>query len=185
MVAERPLVFVTVGTDHHPFDRLMQWIDDWIGASSAGARVFVQCGTSKPPERAESAELITHGELHTFLSTAAAVVCHGGPASITECRDAGVVPIVVPREHRFGEHVDDHQVRFGRRMADLTKVHLAGSSEHLSALLDAALSGSDGFRFAPGEDAVDGTIAAFERLLGEMLTGARRHRSRSTISAGR
>ena len=23
----RPLVFVTVGTDHHPFNRLVQWVD--------------------------------------------------------------------------------------------------------------------------------------------------------------
>ena len=25
-----PLVFVTVGTDHHPFDRLIHWMDRWL-----------------------------------------------------------------------------------------------------------------------------------------------------------
>ena len=37
----QPLVFVTVGTDHHPFDRLMDWIDRW------GAR-----RRERPPRRA-------------------------------------------------------------------------------------------------------------------------------------
>lgn len=51
---ERPLVFVTVGTDYHPFDRLVQWIDDWMieGGGAARARVFVQSGTSTPPRHA-------------------------------------------------------------------------------------------------------------------------------------
>ena len=30
----------------------------------------------------------------------------------------GKVPIVVPRQSAFGEHVDDHQVRFARKIAD-------------------------------------------------------------------
>ena len=27
-----PLLLVTVGTDHHPFDRLIRWADAWLAA---------------------------------------------------------------------------------------------------------------------------------------------------------
>src|SRR5687768_6261414 len=95
----KPWVFVTVGTDHHRFDRLVQWIDDWMieGGGVRRARVFVQSGSAKPPRHASWERLIPYAEVQHHLRTAAAVVCHGGPASITECREAGVVPIVVPR----------------------------------------------------------------------------------------
>ena len=33
MSAER-LVFVTVGTDYHPFDRLVDWIDRWVAGEA-------------------------------------------------------------------------------------------------------------------------------------------------------
>ena len=26
---KRDMIFVTVGTDHHPFDRLIEWTDAW------------------------------------------------------------------------------------------------------------------------------------------------------------
>ena len=30
----------------------------------------------------------------------------------------GKIPIVVPRQHQFGEHVNDHQVEFTRNVAE-------------------------------------------------------------------
>ena len=60
------------------------------------------------------------------MGSAAAVVCHGGPGTILGARHRGAVPIVVPRQHRLGEHVDDHQVAFSRRLAaDGGGIHLA------------------------------------------------------------
>ena len=50
---ERELVFVTVGTDHHPFDRLCGWADAWVaGARHPEVPWFVQSGTSQAPEAA-------------------------------------------------------------------------------------------------------------------------------------
>jgi UDP-N-acetylglucosamine transferase subunit ALG13 len=47
-----PLVFASVGTDYHPFDRLSRWIDAWLEGGGAGsARCFVQTGTSAVPRR--------------------------------------------------------------------------------------------------------------------------------------
>src|SRR6185312_1027562 len=46
----RPFVFATVGTDHHPFHRLVRWLDDWYALDGASrTRCLIQTGTSEPP----------------------------------------------------------------------------------------------------------------------------------------
>ncbi len=50
--ATRPLVLVSVGTDFHPFDRLVAAVDRWA-AQHPEARVVVQHGRSRAPRHAE------------------------------------------------------------------------------------------------------------------------------------
>ena len=139
--AERPLVVVTVGTDHHPFDRLVRWVDTWASYATPRVKCFVQTGTSTvTPRVAAWAPYVSRDELRSLMSNAAAVVCHGGPATIMDCRRAGVKPVVVPRRRALGEHVDDHQLLFARRAARANDVDLVESEEQLRAILDAALS---------------------------------------------
>lgn len=41
----------------------------------------------------------------------------GGPASFIMPLQIGKTPIVVPRQHQYNEHVNDHQVEFARNVA--------------------------------------------------------------------
>lgn len=183
----RPFVFVTVGTDYHRFDRLIQWVDEWMieGGGASRARVFVQSGAATPPRHAAWATLVGREEMHRFLHTAAAVVCHGGPASITECRSAGVVPIVVPRRQDLGEHVDDHQLRFTRRLAAYDKINLADTSEGLRHLLDRAVASPESFRLPADSTGTEETVAEFERLVHALMRwdGRRIQGTRSRLGA--
>jgi UDP-N-acetylglucosamine transferase subunit ALG13 len=144
-----PLVLAIVGTDHHPFDRLVRWVDAWASGRGRGTRVVVQFGSSDPPVAAEGRDLLPVAELERLMRGSRAVVCHGGPGTIMGARSCGVVPIVVPRRSELGEHVDDHQVRFSRRLAHEGSVHLAGDGTELGDLLDRALAGEPGFRLDP------------------------------------
>ena len=113
------LVLVTVGSDHHPFDRLVRWVDEWAAGQPAGSvHCIVQYGTSVPPTVAEGRAFVTHDELQKLMCEAAVVVTQGGPMSIVEARAAGSVPVAVPRLAARGEHVDDHQGAFCRRLAE-------------------------------------------------------------------
>jgi UDP-N-acetylglucosamine transferase subunit ALG13 len=105
------LVLVMVGTDHHPFDRLVGWADE-LAERLPGTRVVVQHGASVPPLAAEGHAFLPHDEIVALLAEAAAVVCHGGPGTIMDARTAGHVPFCVPRDPSRGEHVDGHQQRF-------------------------------------------------------------------------
>jgi len=106
------LVLVMLGTDHHPFGRLVDWTDDLALELGPGTRFLVQHGVSRAPLIAEGREHLPHDEIESLLARADAVVCHGGPGTIMDARNAGHVPICVPRDPARGEHVDDHQQRF-------------------------------------------------------------------------
>jgi UDP-N-acetylglucosamine transferase subunit ALG13 len=107
------------------------------------------------------------------MASAAAVVCHGGPGTILGARHTGAVPIVVPRQHRLGEHVDDHQVAFSRRLAaDGDEIHLAETEADLHRLLDRVAAEPAAFRAGPGDRATGGAVREFERLV-DRLVGER------------
>jgi UDP-N-acetylglucosamine transferase subunit ALG13 len=110
-------ILVSVGTDHHPFQRLVDWADSFA-ARHPEHEVFVQYGSARPPAHCEHSSLLDHSELQSQIARAEVVICHGGPATITDARRSGLVPICVPRDPAHGEHVDGHQLRFAARIAE-------------------------------------------------------------------
>jgi UDP-N-acetylglucosamine transferase subunit ALG13 len=130
-----------VGTDHHPFHRLVDWLDE-VAATRRDVRVVVQYGASRAPRVAEGHAFLTHAELDELVAASDAVVCHGGPGTITDAREAGHVPLCVPRDPVLGEHVDGHQQRFATTVGRAGIVHHVTGHDHLLRLLDAVLSGA-------------------------------------------
>jgi UDP-N-acetylglucosamine transferase subunit ALG13 len=164
---ERPLLLVTVGTDHHPFDRLVRWAGAWLEGHPLRLRCLMQTGTSAPPTGGvEWQAYLEYDALQAAMAEAAAVVCHGGPGTILGARHMGAVPIVVPRQHRLGEHVDDHQVAFSRRLAaDGDEIHLAETEADLHRLLARVAAEPAAFRAGPGDRATATAVREFGRLV--------------------
>lgn len=136
------LVLALVGTDHHPFDRLVNWIDR-AAWHHRDAHFVVQHGATPPPVAAEGHDFLAHDRLVTLLQEASVVVCHGGPGTILDARDAGHVPLCVPRDPGLGEHVDGHQQRFAAMMARTGVVRaVTGHDQFEQELSDALLRSS-------------------------------------------
>lgn len=146
-----PRIFVTVGTDHHPFDRLVGWIERWAASHHGEVEVFVQHGTSRPPVDTDGAPACTVEEMGERFRSAAVVVCAAGPGTIMDARDAGIRPVVVPRRAGLGEHVDDHQSAFARHAGDTGLVILAASEDAFRAALERALSDPTVYRLNRGQ----------------------------------
>jgi UDP-N-acetylglucosamine transferase subunit ALG13 len=163
-------VFVTVGTDHHPFHRLISWVDGWLDRGAA--ECFVQYGTSQPPSAARGSAFLSHSELSRHIAQARVVVCHGGPGTIIDCLRSGSKPIVVPREKRRGEHVDDHQVRFAGRLERSSLISIARTPEELARMIDDALTGRADRSHDGDAGALSGSIAAFDALVAPLLMGS-------------
>jgi UDP-N-acetylglucosamine transferase subunit ALG13 len=161
---------VTVGTDHHPFDRLVEWVAAWqAGTGFPPDSILVQSGTSRPPKDVPSVDYLAHTELERLMTVAACVVCHGGPSTILGSLASGKKPIVVPRRSSLGEHVDDHQVRFTRRLGQQGYVLLAEDRNRFDALLTKAVAGSPDFEAPAVTDRTSGSVAAFGRLISDRL----------------
>jgi UDP-N-acetylglucosamine transferase subunit ALG13 len=113
------LIFVTVGTHGQQFNRLLESVD----ALPASQQRIVQYGCSTYKIKHGSAyRFIEFDEVVSLMSRAEVVVSHGGVGSIVLALAAGQRPVVAPRLHRFGEHVDDHQLEVAESFARAGKV---------------------------------------------------------------
>ncbi|MHB8458204.1 MAG: hypothetical protein ACYDBS_11045, partial [Acidimicrobiales bacterium] len=95
-------VLVLLGTDHHPFNRLVDWVDRWFESALPGSECFIQYGHSRAPRSAAGTSYLAHEDLQLAMLRSDAVVCHGGPASILEARRAGHLPVCVARDASRG-----------------------------------------------------------------------------------
>lgn len=112
------MIFVTVGTHEQPFDRLVQKIDELKRDGVIKEEVIIQTGFSTyEPEYCQWSKLIPYQQMVKNVAEARIVITHGGPASFIMPLQIGKTPIVVPRQRRFNEHVNDHQVDFCRNVA--------------------------------------------------------------------
>lgn len=171
--ARDPFLLALVGTDHHPFDRLVRWMDDWAG-DHGHLGCLIQHGTARPPRHARAVDYLDAAQVRAALRASGAVVCHGGPATITEARACGRLPLVIPRRKALGEHVDDHQVAFARRLQRAGLVVLiedeADLRTHLLRLRQDPAAYAAAGAPAPS-DAVDRFSALVGRLLAERAVG--------------
>lgn len=165
----RPSVVVTVGTDHHPFDRLVEWADRWA-AAHPDTDVFIQHGTARAPEVAHGAELIDPSELATRVAAATVVVIHGGLSSIMETRAAGFLPVVVARDPAAGEHVDGHQQAFTAHEESLGRIRLARTQDELHTVLDAAVADPATVRLTGVQTDVSAAVEAVATLVDDLLS---------------
>lgn len=163
----RAEVVVAVGTDHHPFDRLVGWIDDWAKAKPETS-VVIQRGTSQEPSHCPSRELFGHDELRERFARATVVVSHGGPSTVMDARMVGRLPIVVARNPELGEHVDDHQLRFADHLGRHGMARLAEDPATLTDLIDEALEFPERFVVAV-EDASAGGVTEVANALDHLL----------------
>lgn len=169
---------VTVGTDHHRFDRLMDWLEHWNADHPGAVRWMVQHGSTRAVAGAENVDLLPRDGLLDLLRGADLVLTQGGPGGIMDSRACGTVPIVVPRLARLDEVVDDHQVAFARQLARGGLVVVAESEAELHAALDRAVADPAALLVGESTSDVSQTVARFGDLVGDLL--ARKPARRST-----
>lgn len=133
------MIFATVGS--HPtyeFNRLLSALEQ------VPDELIVQHGPGKPPTGAlEAVAFMPFEDMLAHMRRASAVVSHAGVGSILCALQAGHIPVVMAREARFGETVDDHQVELARALAPTGRiVPVQAAGELPTALAEARSRGS-------------------------------------------
>lgn len=117
------MIFVTVGTHEQGMDRLFKELDRLIESGRITDEVFAQIGyTEYKPKNFKYKELICYDEMDEMVKKASIIITHGGPGSIFHAIQNGKVPIVVPRNPEFNEHVDNHQILFTKRLKEGNRI---------------------------------------------------------------
>ncbi len=154
-----PVILVTIGTSD-PFDRLLAA----VAKLPPGEEIVAQCGDStvRPGQRPlrELPPVRRAERAHRWPPASSS--CTPAPARCSTAHAAGRRPVVVPRLRRHGEAVDDHQVEFGRSLAEAELVTLVEDPDDLPGVIAAAPA-------APAARGHDG------RLAGEIATYLRGH----------
>ncbi len=113
------MIFVTVGTHEQPFNRLVKKIDELKGNGIINEDVIIQTGFSTyEPKNCKWSKLYSYQEMIQNVAEARMVITHGGPSSFIMPLQIGKIPIVVPRQFKYNEHVNNHQVEFANAVAE-------------------------------------------------------------------
>ena len=113
------MIFVTVGTHEQPFNRLIKEVDRLKKEGIITDEVFIQTGFSTyKPQYCDWKNIISYPEMEDYMSRADIIITHGGPATFMGAIAKGKKPIVVPRQEKFGEHVNDHQLEFAGQVSE-------------------------------------------------------------------
>ncbi len=106
------MIFVMLGTQNNPFQRLLEEIDRLMDKNVITEEVVVQAGYTQYQPKSEKMKIIDfmpREELDTFEQKANFIITHGGVGSIITSLEKGKKVIAVPRLHEYGEHVNNHQ----------------------------------------------------------------------------
>ena len=111
------MIFITVGTHEQQFDRLIKTIDKLKQKKIINEEIFVQTGFSNyKPKYCNYKKFISYEEVNKKIKEARIVITHGGPSSFIPVLQNKKVPIVVPRNSSFQEHINNHQIDFVKKL---------------------------------------------------------------------
>ena len=114
------MIFVTVGTHEQQFDRLIKEVDRLKKENLIQDEVFIQTGYSNYiPKYCEWEKIISYEKMNQLIDESNIIITHGGPATFMGVIAKGKIPIVVPRQKKFGEHVNDHQMEFVEKVLNI------------------------------------------------------------------
>lgn len=114
------MIFVTVGTHEQSFDRLIKYVDNLVRDGRIKDDVFIQIGYSNYiPQFCKYERIISYKKMVEYVRSANIVITHGGPASFLLPITYNKIPIVVPRMQQYGEHVNNHQLDFCRKICKI------------------------------------------------------------------
>jgi UDP-N-acetylglucosamine transferase subunit ALG13 len=126
------MIFVTVGTEKYPFDRLVKEVDFLREKGIIEENVFIQIGTSRyKPKFCEYSDFLPYHRMAEKMKNARIVISHGGPGSVMPVVRYGKVPIVLSRQKKYGEAVDDHQVSFTKKLEEKMQIIASHDADEL------------------------------------------------------
>jgi UDP-N-acetylglucosamine transferase subunit ALG13 len=162
------VILAILGTHGSPMDRVQRGLEDYGRVHPSETILIQSAASSWESSAAKVVGILPEAELREMVRRARVVVTHGGPGAIMLALAGGHRPIVVPREPRYGEHVDDHQVRFVSWLAQHRDIEIIRDINSLAGSIDQAVRvrESGDLHRQTGTAPTPETISCLRRVLG-------------------
>ncbi len=129
------MVFVTLGSQKFPFNRLLRAVDRLIEQNRIMEPVFAQTGASDyVPQHYASSAFLDRDSFAQKVKESSVVITHGGTGAIVGALKQGKPVIAVPRLARYGEHVDDHQLQLLQQFEEMGMIAVCYDLDKLGDL---------------------------------------------------
>jgi len=126
------MVFVTVGSSHFGFGRLIGEVDRLAGVGAL-SDVLAQIGeTAYVPRHCRWHRFLTPAQMEEAMGKADLVICHAGCGTLEDGLRLRRKMIVMPRVARLKEAPDDHQWEIARLLAARNRILLAADVPDLA-----------------------------------------------------
>lgn len=104
------MIFVTLGTQDKPFERLIRAVERQVELENITEEVIVQSGCTKyESNKMKIIQYMPIDEFNEYLKSASLIITHAGVGTIIQALEIGKIVIAAARKKEFGEHVSDHQ----------------------------------------------------------------------------
>src|SRR3989344_8731721 len=112
------VIFITVGTTSFPFIRLFKAVDQIISTIPEEPMLVVQTGNTEYKWKYRNIttyKYLSPPKMIQIIKIAEKIITHGGFGTMYMIsKHNQYMPLIVARQKKFNEHVDDHQIRFIR-----------------------------------------------------------------------
>ena len=130
------MIFVTVGSQKFQFNRLLQYIDELIEDGTITTEVFAQIGASTyEPKHYQFKKFLDMDEFQKNMDASDIVLTHAGTGAIISSLKKKKKTIVVPRDMKYQEHVDNHQYQIAETFSQLNYCLMITNSGELTEAL--------------------------------------------------
>lgn len=115
------MIFITVGSsEEYKFPRLLQIIDELCDEGVInGNEVIAQIGyTEYKPRNYQAFDMTSDEGFKDLVAQADIIITHAGTGSVISALKAHRKVIIFPRQFKFKEHLDDHQLELASLFTD-------------------------------------------------------------------
>ena len=128
------MIFITLGTQDKPFNRLLEAVQREINNGNIKDKVVVQAGCTKfKTDDMEIFDLIPMDDFDKIMKECDLLITHGGVGSIVGGLNKNKTVIAAARLEKYGEHLNDHQLQI---ISNFTKAGYILNLEDFDKLAD-------------------------------------------------
>lgn len=136
------MIFIAVGTQKFPLNRLFEDVDSMMEQNLINEPVFAQIGTSSYcPKHFEYTDYMNPQEFEKKIDESDLIITHSGVGTIIDAIKKGKHVVVYPRLSKYGEHVDDHQLEIAESFENMELVVCCRENDSLAEKIELARKG--------------------------------------------